>query len=78
PEHISLNPPPRPRQRHAPPAAGIQLSFEQPPTLDDLEKKYLGILLENFDGHRGKVARTMGVSERNVYRLLRKHELMGN
>ncbi|HPE60445.1 MAG TPA: sigma-54 dependent transcriptional regulator [Thiolinea sp.] len=77
PEHISLNPAPRPRRNHAP-GSGVQLSFEQPPTLDDLEKKYLGILLENFDGHRGKVARTMGVSERNVYRLLRKHELMGN
>lgn len=54
----------------------INLSFTQPPTLEALEKQYLHLLLEKFDGHRGKVARTMGVSERNVYRLLKKYELM--
>lgn len=55
---------------------GVSLSFDQHPTLEDLERYYLGLLLEKFDGHRGKVARTLGISERNVYRLLKKYEFM--
>ncbi|MDD5394717.1 MAG: sigma-54 dependent transcriptional regulator [Thiothrix sp.] len=54
----------------------INLSFEQTPTLEDLEKHYLHLLLDKFSGHRGKVARALGISERNVYRLLKKHEFM--
>lgn len=55
---------------------GIHLNFEQEPTLEDLERHYLELLLEKFSGHRGKVARTLGISERNVYRLLKKHDFM--
>lgn len=55
---------------------GVHLSFEQPPSLEDLERHYLNLLLEQHDGHRGKVARTLGISERNVYRLLKKYDYM--
>lgn len=60
----------------APASKGVSLDFEQIPTLDDLEKHYLHLLLDKFNGHRGKVARTLGISERNVYRLLKKYEFM--
>ena len=59
-----------------PASKGVSLDFEQIPTLDDLEKHYLHLLLDKFNGHRGKVARTLGISERNVYRLLKKYEFM--
>ncbi|MGB3916028.1 MAG: sigma-54 dependent transcriptional regulator [Thiothrix litoralis] len=55
---------------------GVHLSFEHTPTLDDLEKHYLHLLLDKYDGHRGKVARALGISERNVYRLLKKYDYM--
>ncbi|MEZ5478965.1 MAG: helix-turn-helix domain-containing protein [Thiolinea sp.] len=79
-EHITLGSPANGQARHgrtrSGQAAEIRMAFDKPPTLEDLEKKYLGLLLERFDGHRGKVARAMGVSERNVYRLLKKHEFV--
>lgn len=54
----------------------IMLDFEQAPTLDELEKKYLDLLLDKFSSHRGKIARALGISERNVYRLLKKYDFM--
>ena len=55
---------------------GINLDFKHLPTLEELEGHYLHILLDKFSGHRGKVARALGISERNVYRLLKKNEFM--
>lgn len=55
---------------------GVDLRFEQMPTLEDLEKHYLNLLLGKFSGHRGKVARALGISERNVYRLIKKYEVI--
>lgn len=52
---------------------GLHFSFEREPTLEDLEKHYLNLLLDKFSGHRGKVARALGISERNVYRLIKKY-----
>ncbi len=51
------------------------LSFAQEPTLDAIERKYLTQLLIKYNGHRVSVARAMGVSERNLYRLINKYEL---
>lgn len=56
--------------------AVINFSFDHEPTLEELEHHYLRLLLDRFNGHRGKVARAMGISERNVYRLLKKYSLM--
>ncbi len=54
---------------------GTQLQFEKEPTLDQVEKQYLHCLLEKYSGHRGKVASVMGISERNIYRLIQKYGL---
>jgi len=43
--------------------------------LEDIEKRYISMLLERFHGHRGKVARALKMSERNLYRRIRKYGL---
>jgi len=48
------------------------LDFASEPSLEDIKRNYLGMLLKRYDGHRGKVARVLGISERNTYRLIRK------
>ena len=54
---------------------GVQLDFDFEPSLQEIEKCYLELLLEKYSGHRTSIAATMGISERNVYRLLEKHDL---
>lgn len=53
----------------------VSLDFEHEPSLEEIEKKYLAMLLEKFSGHRGKIARTMGISERSVYRMIQRYKL---
>lgn len=55
----------------------VELGFEHEPSLEEIEEKYLAILLEKFSGHRGKIASTMGVSERSVYRMIQRYKLQG-
>jgi DNA-binding NtrC family response regulator len=38
------------------------------PTLAELEKSYITLLLDEFDGHRARVAELLGISERTLYR----------
>lgn len=54
------------------PRKAVTLSYDQPPTLEQLREDYLRLLLERFEGNRSQVAQTMGISERNTYRLIRK------
>jgi len=54
---------------------GITLSFEREPTLEEIERRYLALLYNKYAGHRGRIADAMGVSERNIYRLLNKYGL---
>jgi len=54
---------------------GIQLHYDHEPTLEEIEKSYLQILLEKYSGHRAKIAQALGISERHTYRLLKKYEL---
>ncbi len=77
PEHITLNEEANDNKSHFTSYCngGIQLNFENAPSLEELEKHYLGLLLDKYNAHRGKVANTLGISERNVYRLLKKYEL---
>ena len=56
-------------------STGFQLHFDHEPTLEEIEHDYLKVLLNKYSGHRLKVAEALGVSERNTYRLLKKHEL---
>jgi DNA-binding NtrC family response regulator len=44
-------------------------------SLEELERRYISILLERFEGHRAKVARVLQISERNLYRKLRAYHL---
>jgi len=41
------------------------------PRLDELEKEYITRLLQEFDGHRARVAEVLGISERTLYRRLK-------
>lgn len=56
-------------------SSSFQLSFDHEPTLEEIERDYLKVLLSKYSGHRLKVAEALGVSERNTYRLLKKHAL---
>ena len=55
----------------------LDLPGDAQPTLEEIEGAYLRMLLERHAGHRATVARIMGISERQVYRLIRKHGLAG-
>lgn len=53
------------------PTAGQQFQ-----TLEELERGHLRLALQACDGHRGKAAKMLGISERNLYRKLREHGLL--
>ncbi len=42
---------------------------------EEVSRQYLVYLLEKYSGNRLTVARALGVSERNIYRLINKFEL---
>lgn len=56
-------------------SAGPEQFLESEPSLADIEKRYLKLLLEKYSGHRGKVSQVMGVSERSVYRMIKRYGL---
>ena len=47
------------------------------PTLVELEVTHIRLALEASNGHRGNAARILGISERNLYRKLKEHRLLG-
>ncbi len=53
----------------------FSLKFDHDPTLEELELEYLRHLFSKYMGHRGKVAEVMNVSERSIYRFIRKYGL---
>ena len=70
-EHLTLSP----AVSRAPPAAGLSntgvtLTFDHEPTLAEIERRYLELLLARHQGRRGLVARILGIGERTLYRLL--------
>lgn len=46
------------------------------PTLQQAEREHIRSALEACKGHRGNAARILGISERNLYRKLREHDLL--
>ena len=70
PEHISL--PGDPARRGGGGAGGR--SFPPEPTFDDLRPLYTPRLLDRHGGNRQELASRLGISERNLYRLLQKHK----
>lgn len=69
PRHIGL---PDRDSAHATGESGVNLAFPGTPTMEELRDAYLRELLRRFEGNRSKVAAVMGISERNLYRLVRK------
>ncbi|HPR05775.1 MAG TPA: sigma-54 dependent transcriptional regulator [Denitromonas sp.] len=69
PEHLAFGS----SQRQS--AAALTLSFNQDPTLEQIEAEYLSRLLKKFSGRRAEVADTLGVSERSVYRMIKRFDL---
>ena len=53
----------------------VKMSFDHDPTLEELQAEYLRMQLGKFSGHRAKVAEVLDVSERNIYRLIRRYGL---
>ena len=53
----------------------VTLNFDHDPTLEELEAAYLRLQLGKHSGHRAKVAEVLDVSERNIYRLIRRYGL---
>ena len=49
------------------------LRFASEPTLEQIEREYLRQVLARVGGNRQKTAAVLGISERNVYRLIEKH-----
>ena len=47
------------------------------PTLVELEVMHIRRALEASHGHRNLAARILGISERNLYRKLKEHRLLG-
>jgi transcriptional regulator with PAS, ATPase and Fis domain len=45
-------------------------------TLEAVERAHIEAVLAAVDGHRGNAARTLGISERNLYRKLRDYQLL--
>ncbi len=57
-------------------SALLNLSFTHDPSLDQLTEKYLGHQLKKYSGRRSQVAKVMGISERSVYRMIKRYNLL--
>lgn len=53
----------------------LTMAFGHDPTLEELQAEYLRLQLAKHSGHRAKVAEVLDVSERNIYRLIRRYGL---
>ncbi len=72
PEHL----PAALRARAAPPSGTAAAAAERLPTLAEMERTHVERALRAAGGHRGNAARTLGISERNLYRKLREYGLL--
>jgi DNA-binding NtrC family response regulator len=51
----------------------IQATFADFPTLDELERRYLGFVLESVGGSRTRTAEIMGVDRRTITRMIERY-----
>ncbi|MCP5305098.1 MAG: sigma-54-dependent Fis family transcriptional regulator [Chromatiaceae bacterium] len=56
----------------------VTMSFDHNPTLDELESEYLALQMKRHSGRRAEVANTLGISERSIYRMIKRHRLDGD
>jgi len=73
PEHLPL----AVRSRPAPVLPAVPATDGHLPTLVELELMHIRCALEASHGHRANAARILGISERNLYRKLKEHRLLG-
>jgi DNA-binding NtrC family response regulator len=59
----------------AAPSPGRQDAAKPLPTLQEVERAHIELALRASDGHRGNAARTLGISERSLYRKLEEYRL---
>lgn len=71
PEHLRVNL--RPSVTLTSPSSQEQADL---PTLEELECHHIRAVLASSGGHRGRAAKILGISERNLYRKLREHSLL--
>ncbi len=69
PEHFTLN------QCDNSQEIVVNLSFGHDPSLEELEARYLDSQLRKYSGRRAKVAEVLGISERSVYRMIKRYNL---
>jgi len=69
PEHLAFG------STHQRNNAMVTLAFDHNPTLDELESEYLAFQLKKFSGRRAEVANTLGISERSIYRMIKRFNL---
>lgn len=50
---------------------GVTLHFDHRPSLNELRAAYIAHLLQHHDGNRQRTAHDLGISERNLYRLIK-------
>jgi two-component system response regulator AtoC len=60
-----------PQQNRVTVTSGVTRSLQQ------MEAEQIGLLLEKYQGHRRRVAQALGISERTLYRKLKKYQLEG-
>lgn len=53
----------------------VNLSFDHEPTLEELKIAYISNLYRKYSGHRSQIADSLGISERNVYRMIKRYDL---
>ncbi|MDP6709626.1 MAG: sigma-54-dependent Fis family transcriptional regulator, partial [Alphaproteobacteria bacterium] len=58
-------------------ASVVAFSFDHEPTLEELKKAYVAQLHDRHAGHRANIAKALGASERNTYRLIKRYGLEG-
>jgi len=67
PEHLTFS------QATTSTGPSVNLTFDHDPTLAEIEESYVKQALDKYSGHRSTVARILGISERHVYRLVKKY-----
>ena len=77
---ILAGPDQRIRAEHFGPIVGrrsdsVILAFEHEPSLAEIERDYLRRTLLRHGGNRARAAAILGISERNIYRLIKQYEL---
>ncbi len=69
PDHLGLTV----NSRAAPETATAEFQIDGEPTLEELKKSYVLGMVERYHGHRTTIAEKLGVSERNLYRMLARY-----